>query len=132
MEKIDLQIRFGDIDRLGHVNNSVMSQFLDLGRYDFIKKCFPQIDFLDKTWVLVRVENDFLRPIFEQDKIHIESDLKRVGQRSITIEQQIKDDAGKVKARSVSVLSTFDLKKQSSFPMPDEWRMQLENYQKQQ
>lgn len=124
--KKELQIRFGDIDRLGHVNNAVYAQFFDIGRVEFLQRYMPGLRFDSKTLVLVHLETDFIRPVFEHDRIAVETFMEKIGGKSITMMQVIRDEAGVLRARCRSVLSTLDMADGRSFPMPDAWRALLE------
>lgn len=121
-----IQIRFGDIDRLGHVNNAVHAQYFDVGRVKFLYKYMPFLNFSDKTLVLVSLKNDFYLPILEHDTIFVDTYISSIGNRSVKMLQEIKDQDGKIKSVCNSVLSTLDMRTQSSFPMPDIWREALE------
>lgn len=124
--KKDLQLRFGDIDRLGHVNNAVYAQFFDIGRVEFLHRYMPEMRFDGQTLVLVHLETDFIRPVFENDRIAVETYMERIGDKSITMMQEIRDDRDVVRARCRSVLSTLDMRSGTSFPMPAAWRALLE------
>lgn len=121
-----MQIRFGDIDRLGHVNNAVYAQFFDIGRVEFLQHYMPGLRFDGRTLVLVHLETDFIRPVFEHDRIAVETFLEKIGGKSVTMMQEIRDDAGVLRARCRSVLSTLDMAQGGSFPMPEDWRAMLE------
>lgn len=124
--KRELQIRFGDIDRLGHVNNAVYAQFFDIGRVEFLQRYMPGLRFDGRTLVLVHLETDFIRPVFEHDHIAVETFLEKIGGKSVTMIQEIRDEAGVLRARCRSVLSTLDMAQGGSFPMPEAWRAVLE------
>ncbi|MDE7149844.1 MAG: acyl-CoA thioesterase [Bacteroidales bacterium] len=124
--KKELQIRFGDIDRLGHVNNAVYAQFFDIGRVEFLQRYMPGLRFDGRTLVLVHLETDFIRPVFEHDRIAVETYMERIGGKSIAMMQEIRDEAGVLRARCRSVLSTLDMTAGGSFPIPAEWRAVLE------
>ncbi len=124
--KKEVQIRFGDIDRLGHVNNAVYAQFFDIGRVEFLQHYMPGLRFDGRTLVLVHLETDFIRPVFEHDRIAVETFLEKIGGKSVTMMQEIRDDAGVLRARCRSVLSTLDMAQGGSFPMPEDWRAMLE------
>jgi Predicted thioesterase len=36
--RIEIQIRYGDIDALGHVNNAIFLTYFELGRVDILNK----------------------------------------------------------------------------------------------
>lgn len=124
--KIALQIRFGDIDRFGHITNSVYFQFFDIGRLDFIQNYLPNIEFEDKTLVLVHVGIDYLQSTYAKDNIFVETKLEKIGNKSISLVQYIIDDKDNIKAKSRCVLSTLDMKTNKSFPMPEKWQIAFE------
>ncbi|MEG1499090.1 MAG: acyl-CoA thioesterase [Bacteroidales bacterium] len=123
--KTSLQLRFGDIDRLGHVNNAVYAQFFDIGRIHYLKACLPALDFENKTLVLVHLDIDFIHPTFVNDSIFVETLVEQVGRRSLRMKQEIIEENAGIKVRCSSVLSTFDMKTATSFPMPEEWIKKL-------
>jgi acyl-CoA thioesterase FadM len=55
------------------------------------------------------------------DTIFVTTQITKIGNRSITMNQEIIDDKGNVKVKSISILSTFDAANNTSFPVPDEW-----------
>lgn len=129
MHTVPIQIRFSDIDRLGHVNNSIYNQYLDVARLDYINQTIRKYtDWDSKTVVLVHVECDFLQSTLITDTVYVTTQVLKTGNRSITMSQQIVDDKGSVKVKSLSVLSTLDVKTGESFPLPDEWRMAVEQF----
>ena len=130
MHKISIQIRFSDIDRLGHVNNSIYNQYLDVARLDYMNKTIGKlINWNEKTLVLVHVANDFLQPTHIDDTIYVTTEVTKTGNRSITMSQQIVDDKGNVKLKSHSILSTIDVKNNISFPLPEEWIKAIEEFE---
>ena len=68
--KKKIQIRFGDIDIMGHVNNGVQLSYLDLGRLDYFEQVYGQtIDWNDAALLVAHLEIDYLAPILLKDKI---------------------------------------------------------------
>jgi acyl-CoA thioester hydrolase len=131
MHKIPIQIRFSDIDRLGHVNNSIYNQYFDVARVDYLNKTIRKfIDWNDKTVVIVHFDCDFIIPTLIEDTVFVESKIVKVSNRSFEMHQQIVDNKGNIKVKSHSVMSTFDMKANASFPFPYEWRKVIEDFEK--
>jgi len=119
-----IQIRFNDIDPLGHVNNVMYGHYFDLARYNFLtQKLGSLIDLRTSRYIfiMVRTENDFLCPSFLEDRLHVETSLLRVGNKSIHIQQSVVDEKGVVRAKCLSVMSSFDRKTGKSFEINSEW-----------
>ncbi|MDR2125899.1 MAG: acyl-CoA thioesterase [Prevotellaceae bacterium] len=130
MHKIPIQIRFSDIDRLGHVNNSIYSQYLDVARLDYLKKTISKfIKWDEKIVVIVHIDNDFLLPTLIDDTIFVTTEIIKIGNRSIDMNQQIIDDRGNIKVKSHCVFSTLDVQSGTSFLIPDEWKKCIEKFE---
>ena len=131
MHNIPIQIRFNDIDIFGHVNNSVYNQYLDLGRLAYLQAVLPEAaEWKGKTLVVVHIENNYLIPTFMNDEIEVRTSVFEMGSKSIKMRQQIIDKDGNIKMDSMSILSTFDAKAKASFPLPDEWRAKIEEFER--
>lgn len=124
MQRTPLQIRFNDIDMLGHVNNVIFGHYYDTARTDyFLNKTTYNPDFQkdQKLIIMVHVEHDYLAPCFLTDTLFVETTLEKIGERSVHFLQEIVDDKGVIRSRSRSVMSTFDTATGKSFPIKDEW-----------
>lgn len=118
-----IQVRFSDTDMLGHVNNSSYNQFFDIGRLECLTKTFGDLnDWKEKTLVVVHIETDYLKPVFLETKISVETQITEVGNRSLKMHQQIVNDKGEIMVKSMSIMSAFDAKTGQSFIIPNEWR----------
>ena len=129
MHTFPIQIRFNDIDPLGHVNNVMYGHYFDIARYNFmVQKLEGLVDlrFSRCIFIVVRTENDFLRPSFLEDRLHVETSLLRVGNKSIHIQQSVVDENGIIRAKCLSVMAAYDKETGKSFEIPPEWREALE------
>ncbi len=118
-----IQLRFSDIDMLGHVNNSKYSQYFDIGRLDCLNKLIgDRNNWKGRTLVIVHVESDFFKPVFLSDMVHVQTTITEVGSRSLKMLQRIVDNQGAIRVESRSVMSAFDVQTGQSFVIPDEWR----------
>ncbi|MDR0581637.1 MAG: acyl-CoA thioesterase [Prevotellaceae bacterium] len=131
MHKISIQIRFSDIDGIGHVNNAVYSDYFDIGRIHYFKEAFGQPPEWGKgkTLVLVHTEADYLQPVFLYDTIEVHTSVIETGHRSVKMKQYIVAADGSVRVEGYSVLSTYDMDTGQSFPLPEEWREKINLYE---
>ncbi|MFN4071655.1 MAG: acyl-CoA thioesterase, partial [Thermus caldifontis] len=59
---VPIQVRFRDLDALGHVNNAVYLTYFEVARAAYFQRL--KEDWLEKGhFILARAEVDFLRPI---------------------------------------------------------------------
>jgi acyl-CoA thioester hydrolase len=131
MYKLPVQIRFSDVDGVGHINNVVYGDYFDIGRMCYFKEAFGEnIRWGEgKTLVLVRTEADFRQPTFLYDTIEVHTSVTEIGARSVKMAQRIVAADGSVRVESRSVMSTYDMDTHRSFPLPDEWRAKLEAFE---
>ncbi|MHA2100229.1 MAG: acyl-CoA thioesterase, partial [Candidatus Kariarchaeaceae archaeon] len=98
--------RFRDSDGMGHVNNSIFSVYIETARFEWMKslkeKGIP--DWM--SFILARVEIDFLAPILLSDKITVAMWVSKIGTKSWDFQYQIMNQAKSqlfAKIRSIQV-----------------------------
>ena len=128
MHTFPVQIRFNDIDTLGHINNVIYGHYFDMARCDFLMQKFGDLfDVRQNRFILIMVhtEYNFLLPSFFGDRLHVETSILRIGGKSIHFTQQVADDKGVVRVTSLSVMSSYDKESGTSFEISAEWRAAL-------
>lgn len=126
MTKTDIQIRFADVDALGHVNNVNLQHYFDLGKSDFYRGLgLPPVPSagVGVYPVTAATQTDYLAQTRPDEHIYVETRLEKVGTKSMTLVQKIiSHSTGEVKAQSRSVMVAFDFARQESVEVPAEWR----------
>lgn len=124
----EIQMRFADIDILGHVNNVNLQHYFDLGKSDFFHTAFGlEVAQRKFTLIIVSTNNSYMEQTRMGDKIHVETSLESIGNKSITIFQRIVGSTDSVvRAESRTTLVAFDLVSQRSIAVPESWRKVLE------
>lgn len=126
---LPIQIRFNDVDKFGHVNNTVYFQFYDTAKTDYIATVCKGVDWEQVAIVVVRIEADFVSQIKAGDHIAARTRVIKVGNKSFHLEQEIIDtDTQEVKCRCFSVMVFYDLVEHKSMPIPDAWRQAICQY----
>lgn len=126
-----IQIRFNDIDALGHVNNNIYFSFFDLGKtYYFEHIKASHFHWMQGTIVVARVEVDFYSPIYYKESIVVDTKVSHLGNKSGRFLQQIRNvKTGEIKCRCTSVFVAYNPDLQASMLIPDEWRKAIEEYE---
>jgi len=117
----EIKIRFRDLDPLNHVNNAVFNTYFEEARINFVKsvKMFRNSMSQGKSFVLVHMELDYLKPILYGESILIGSALDELGNSSIKGFQAIYDQESKeLKAVCKTTGVWFDLKTQRPTRIP--------------
>ena len=85
--KTRIQIRFKDIDKLGHVNNANHITYLELSRVNYLSDVFKQlIDWSKEGIILVHIEVDYKSPIYLEDEVWVYSRVSKIGNSSYDME----------------------------------------------
>lgn len=126
---IPVQIRFSDVDKVGHVNNAAYLSYVELGRMHFFKDVLERsVDWDKRGFVLARNEIDYLVPVYLADEVTCKTRLKNIGTKSITLETMLvkQTPAGPVTcARCLAVLVATDYSIMKSIEVPAEWKQRL-------
>ena len=118
-----VQTRFNDIDILGHINNSVYFQFLDLGKIEYFKTVLPEKFTLHNiNVVIVNVNCNFFSPGFMDEPLAVYTSCFRISRRSLTLEQRIINSrTGDVKCIAETVMAGFDPATNKGMELVNEW-----------
>ena len=121
--RVPLQLRFNDIDMLGHLNNSVYVSFMDLGKAAYFKTVMPtDIDWKHINVVVANINCDFFAPSYFNERLEVLTAVVGVSERSFKMEQRIiNSDTGEVKCISHTIMVGFDVATASSAPISQSW-----------
>ncbi len=127
---IPLQIRFNDIDKFGHVNNTVHFQFYDTAKTEYFAGVCKGVDWEQVAIVVVKIEAEFLSQIRSGNHLAARTRVTKIGNKSFDLEQDIIDtDTQEVKSRCMSVMVLYDLKLRKTMPFPDAWREDIDQFE---
>lgn len=130
---ISIDVRWGDMDALGHVNNAVFLTYLEQARIDY----FNQLKLWDGNLselglIMARVVLDYKLPLVAGDDVHIFTRCSRIGNRSLDTEQlilRVKDERTEIAAQGTTTAVAYDYQKNQSAPVPDDWRARILEYE---
>ncbi len=131
---IPLQIRFCDIDRINHLNNSVYHNFIELGRVKYFNQIFKgTINWDERGFVLARTEINHIIPIYINDEIYCFTKVFKLGTKSITLKNSIcklENNTLVECANGIGILVAMDYTKTESIEVPEVWRRAMEEFEK--
>lgn len=125
--RLPLQIRFNDVDVLGHVNNTVYMAFYDTGKAHFMMDLLGRkIDWQDVDTVVANIDCAFVAPIFFGEEIEVLTKCIGVHDKSFRLLQMLRESrTGEIKSVCETVMVSFDPHTQKAMPLSDEWREKL-------
>lgn len=114
IEPFKVQVRFSDLDVLGHVNNSVYLTYFESARVYYFKELLNE----DWNWetdsiVLVKNEVEYIRPILLHDVPEIEVSTAHIGSKSFTFLYEIRVK-GELYSKGLSTLVAYDVNTKST------------------
>ena len=126
---LPIQIRFNEVDKFGHVNNTVYFQFYDTAKTDYFATVCTDVDWEHVAIVVVKIEAEFFAQIKSSNHIAARTHVIKIGNKSFHLEQDIIDtDTQEVKSRCISVMVLYDLVHQRSIQFPEAWRQAIREY----
>jgi acyl-CoA thioester hydrolase len=112
-------IRYADLDRQGHVNNAVFATFCEIGRVAFLYRPDKPLAPDGATFVIARLEIDFLIELHWPGTVEIGTGVSRIGRSSFGITQGVFNQ-GRLAAAAQGVLVMMDERTRRSRPLPPE------------
>ncbi len=127
-----IEIRYGDIDAQGHVNNACYFTYMEETRVRYIaslglwdRRAFDSIGI-----ILAETCCTFLAPIELADAIRVGVRTTRLGNKSLTTEYRFEEATrSQLMATGRAVLVAYDYQQQESIPIPGDWREALARFE---
>ena len=90
--RVDLKVRFYELDPYGHLNHSAYIQFFETGRCELLDEAGLDLAGLDERgyrFVVSRIEASFLRPVVAGDVLTVETGLAELRRASSIWRQRL-------------------------------------------
>jgi len=130
--KVQIPIRYSDIDMLQHVNNAKYLNFLEEARVDYAKDIFGW-DGQAHTLgiILASVKINFLQPVFLFEELWIYTKCVKIGTKSFDLEYVFWRESPNPApcATAATTLVCYDLQKQKSIEVPEEMRLKIMEFE---
>jgi len=118
MYLFDITPRFGDIDGLRHVNNTVIPGWFEQARNPIYRIFNPDFAFDGWNLILARYEIDFVRPLVINGEVTVRTWVSKTGISSFEVSQEALQ-AGAVCTRGRTVLVHYDFGTGRPVPIPE-------------
>jgi len=125
-----IQVRFSDIDVMGHVNNAVYLSYFEMTRVHYFRELLGlEWDWKSHGILLVRNEIDYIKPILIQHDPEIHMYFEEAGSKSIRLSYEVKVN-GEIYTKGVSIMVSFDSRVGKTTVIPKEMKVALETLRK--
>lgn len=119
----DIQMRFGDVDSLGHVNNVAYAQYLETARLAFLHELAARgIEF---RMVIAHLEVDYRREVVLGEHVTVQLIVTRVGHSSFECAYRVLA-GGQLAAEARTVQVNVDFSSRRPQPLADHVRAALQ------
>ncbi len=105
----DLQLRFGDTDAMGHVNNAKIVTYLETGRVRFFSEVLGARRVEDIRFILAEVSCRYRIPILLHDRVRVRMRISDVSRSSFRFHYELADPGdGRVFVEAETVQVMYD------------------------
>ena len=106
----NLNVRFRDLDALGHVNNAVFFTYFEQGRIHFFQQVFQISELSDFKLILANISCKYLKPVKISDRLTLQLWVSKIGKKSFNLSYKVIDfeDESVVYALGESIQVWFD------------------------
>lgn len=125
-----IDVRFSDIDSLGHVNHAVFVSYLEQARFHWWRAFIKDRPFEEEGFLIARLEVDYRKPILLGDKVRVDLRCDKIGTTSFSLAfKVVRDGDGVVFAEAHIVHVMLDFKSQRPRPIRPEVALWLRSQQ---
>jgi acyl-CoA thioester hydrolase len=120
-----IEVRYGDLDPQGHVNNAKYLTYMEQARVGYIRRLgvWKGDSFLDIGIILADARIAFHKAITLGMDVRVAVRVSKLGNKSLTMEYRLENGPeGELLASGSSVLVAYDYHSGQTIPIPDNWR----------
>jgi len=125
-----LDVRWRDLDALGHVNNAVYFTYLEETRFHYLRELgvIPS-DPSGIGMILAEASCQFKSPLRLGERVTVWMRVSELRNSSFIFEYRVEGEGGRLAATARSVQVCYDYKNQRPISIPDEWREAIIAYE---
>lgn len=122
-----VQVRFRDIDGMGHVNNAVYFTYIEAARTEYLMEVMGAKRLEEVDWIVASASLNFRRAVGYGDPLEVRVRPTKVGSTSFTLYYEIWDaKARALVADGETAIVMFDYAKRAKKPIDAALRARLE------
>ena len=128
-----IEVRYGDLDPQGHVNNAKHLTYFEQARIAYMIELglfTKDQSFMEIGIILADVHITYLAPVYFGEQIKVGVHVAKLGNKSMTWDQNIVDaKTGKELAKGEVIMVTYDYKEEQTINIPHEWREKIKSFE---
>ena len=129
--KVSVEVRFVDVDMMGHVNNANFFTFMEQGRILY----FDDVMGVNRadgevSVILADAACSYEAPLFYKDWVDVWVRVARLGTKSFEQEYAlVRQSDGLLAATGKTVTVAYNYHKERTIPLPEAWRARIVAYE---
>jgi acyl-CoA thioester hydrolase len=123
-----IEVRYGDIDPQGHVNNVAYFAYMEQARAKYLERLglWGGTDFLDLGIILAEASCRFLAPLRYGQSVEVGVSVIHLGKKSFEMAYTLRAEAShEAAAQGKTVQVAFDYRTGESVAIPAAWRQAI-------
>jgi acyl-CoA thioester hydrolase len=122
-----VEVRFRDIDGMGHVNNAVYFTYIEAARTEYLMRVMGTKELADVDWIVASASLNFRKPAGYGDPLEVRVRPSRVGTTSFTLAYEVWDTrANELVAEGETAIVMFDYGARAKKPIGKALRKKLD------
>ncbi len=126
-----IDVRYGDLDALAHVNNAKYFTYMELARIHYCADILGWDGLTSELGVIIaQATCDYKLPLKFADKVTVYLRTSRLGGKSFDLEYaMVRDDNQAVAATGKTVQVAYNYERDESISIPEAWRQRMLDYE---
>lgn len=125
-----LEVRWRDVDALGHVNNAVYFSYLEQARLHYLRELgFTPSRPVDIGLIIAEASCRYKSPLTLSEQVTIYARVSALRKSSFFLEYHLQGEDGRLAATARTVQVCYDFGHDRPIPIPDQWREAITAYE---
>jgi acyl-CoA thioester hydrolase len=125
-----LEVRWRDLDAMGHVNNAVYFTYLEQARVHYLREVgLLPVDPADIGIIIAEASCRYKSPLALGERVTIRMRVSELRNASFTFEYRVEGEDGRLASSARTVQACYDYQNQRPIPILDEWRETIAAYE---
>jgi acyl-CoA thioester hydrolase len=127
--KLTVEVPYGDIDAMGHLNNVAYLRYLEWARQKYWLTMRGSTDFLDIDFVVARAEIDYRSSVEMGEVLEVDIHVSRMGRSSFDFSYRVTAADGRLVAEATTTQVCFDWRTRRKAVLTPERRREIEAFE---
>jgi acyl-CoA thioester hydrolase len=128
--RVRVEVPYGDIDAMGHLNNVAYLRYLEFARQKYWLAMRGSSDFWDIDFVVAHSEIDYLSSVEMGEVLEIDIRVTRLGNSSFDFSYTVRGSDDRDVARAKTTQVSYDWRARAKKPLSENRRRQIEEFER--